>query len=252
MPKVSVLLPVYNGESYLEKSIQSVLSQSFKDMEIFILNDGSIDSSLEIANKFLSIDKRIKIINFRKNIGLAGVLNEGVRQSSGLFLARIDSDDEWFDADKIIKQVEFLENNSEYGLVGCKSLLIDKEGGTIGKIGYHENDKEIRKNILIKNQFLHSGVMIKKEAVIKCGMYKENEKYIEDYGLWLRIGRFYKFKNLHFYGLKYRVNPQGETATKNRQQVVNSFKLIIEFRKQYPNFFKARIKWILRYAVTFI
>lgn len=252
MPKVSVLLPVYNGESYLEKSIHSVLSQSFQDLEILILNDGSTDGSLAIANKFLSADKRIKIINFEKNIGLVGVLNEGIRQSAGLFLARIDSDDEWLDADKTKKQVEFLENNSEYALVGVKSLLVDKKDNIIGKIEYCENDEDIRKKILIKNQFLHSGVMIKKSAAIKCGMYDHNEKYVEDYGLWLRIGQFYKLKNLSFYGLKYRVNPKGETATKNRQQVLNSFKLAIKFRNQYPNFFKACVKWILRYAKTFL
>ncbi|TAN34174.1 glycosyltransferase family 2 protein [Patescibacteria group bacterium] len=252
MPTVTVLLPVYNGEAYLEKSIQSVLSQSYQDLEILILNDGSTDGSLEIADKFSLIDKRIKIINFSNHIGLAGALNHGVRQARGLFLARIDSDDEWLDHDKIKKQAEFLANNPDYGLVGVKALLTSEKGEAAGKIEFSENDGDIRKKILIKNQFLHSGIMMEKEAAVKCGLYDEKEKYVEDYGLWLRLGQFYKFKNLPFFGLKYRLNPRGVTAVKNRKQVVNSFKLVIRFRRQYPNFFMACLKWILRCAQAFL
>ncbi len=252
MPKVSVLLPVYNGEKYIEKSLNSVLNQSFTDLEILVLNDGSTDNSLEIINKFIAIDSRVRAINFEKNIGLIGVLNEGVKKSNGLYLARIDSDDEWGDTDKIEKQVEFLENNPEYALIGTNAILVNEKNEEVGKIEYCQKDEEIRKKILIKNQFLHSSVLFYKEAAEKCGLYKNEEKYVEDYGLWLRIGQNYKFANLPIVGLKYFLNPQGETATKNRQQVINSFKLVIKFRKIYPNFFIACIKWSLRYLKTFI
>ena len=134
MPKVSVLLPVYNGEKYIEKSLNSVLNQSFNDLEILVLNDGSTDNSLEIINKFIAIDSRVRAINFEKNIGLIGVLNEGVKKSNGLYLARIDSDDEWGDTDKIEKQVEFLENNPEYALIGTNAILVNEKNEEVGKI----------------------------------------------------------------------------------------------------------------------
>jgi len=252
MPKVSILLPVYNGQKYLASSIQSVLNQSFKDWEILVINDGSTDESLSIIERFSSIDPRIKIINFEKNVGLVSVLNEGVKQSSGIFLARIDSDDEWIDSDKLKKQVEFLDNHPEYALVGTGATVIDEDGGVIGRINFAEDDKKIRKNILIKNQFIHSSVLVKKEAVEKCYSYQQNEKYVEDYGLWLRVGQVGKFKNLSFVGINYRINLRGETATKNRQQVSNSFKLAIGFKSKYPNFWLACVKWTARYLKALI
>ena len=251
MPKVSVLLPVHNGDKYLPKSIQSVLIQSFADLEVLILNDDSTDNSLKIINQFAVLDKRIKAIDFKKHIGLVRILNEGIKKAQGLYLARIDSDDEWSDVDKIKKQVEFMEKNPDYALVGTNALVINEKGDIIGKIVYPEKNEVIRRKILIKNQFLHSSVMFRKKVAKKCGLYDQEEKYVEDYGLWLRIGQYYKFANLPFYGLKYRLNPQGETATKNRQQVINSFKLVKKFKNKYPNFILACVKWILRYFKTF-
>jgi glycosyltransferase involved in cell wall biosynthesis len=252
MRLVTVLLPVYNGEKYLAKSLDSVLKQSYSELEILLLNDGSTDGSRAIASSYAARDPRIKIIDFKENAGLIQVLNEGIRVSSGEYLARVDSDDEWIDPNKIKKQVDYLENNPECALTGTNAVVVDTDDDIIGKFEYAESDEDIRKKILIKNQFVHSGVVMRKSAVLQCGAYNSEDKYAEDYGLWLRLGCKYKFTNLPFAGVKYRKNPKGETSRRNRAQVVNSFKLAFRYRNCYSNFFRACVKWKLRYLKTLL
>lgn len=252
MRLVTVLLPVYNGEKYLAQSLNGVLGQSYPELEILVLNDGSTDGSRAIASNYAARDPRIKIIDFKENVGLIRVLNEGIHASSGEYLARIDSDDEWIDPDKIKKQVDYLENNPDCALVGTNAVVIDADGKIVGKFEYAESDENIRKKILIKNQFVHSAVVMRKNAVLQCGAYDKEDQYAEDYGLWLRLGCKYKFANLPFAGVKYRLNPKGETSTRNRVQVLNSFKLILKYRRCYTNFFRACIKWKLRYLKTLL
>ena len=90
-PKISVLMPVYNGDKYLKKSINSILRQTFDDFELIIINDGSTDLSLSIIKSYQ--DKRIKIINNSKNIGIAYSLNKGLNKANGDYIARQDQDD---------------------------------------------------------------------------------------------------------------------------------------------------------------
>ncbi len=250
-PEISVIIPTYNRADFLSKAIKSVLNQKFQNLELIIVDDGSTDNTKEIVNEFQKKDKRVKYIWQKNSGGPAEPKNTGIKNSESDFLAFLDSDDEWLDKDKLKKQKDFLEKNSDYGLVGTNALVMDEKEKIVGKLIHSGKDELIRRKILIKNQFIHSSVMFRKEITERVGLYKKEKKYVEDYDLWLRIGQYYKFANLPFYGLKYRLNPYGETATKNRQQVVNSFKLTIKFKTKYPNFVLACLKWTLRYFETF-
>ena len=109
MKKVSIIIPVYNSSKYLEECINSVVKQSYKNLEIIIVNDKSTDNSLYIINSFN--DKRIKIINLDKNSGVSIARNEGVKSSTGDLICFLDSDDYW-NLKKIEKQVKFIKNKA--------------------------------------------------------------------------------------------------------------------------------------------
>lgn len=234
-------MPVHNGARYLKQAIESVLDQSFSDFELIVIDDGSTDNSLEIIRSFSKSDPRINIVKNEKNLGIQKSLNIGIKKARGDFIARIDHDDIWCDRNKLQKQVDFLEQNSSYALVGTAAIFINASGHEIGRAKYQSADENIRKRILLANQFAHPSVLIKKEALEKVGLYSEEKKYkhIEDYELWLRLGKKYKLANLHDYCLKYRVNAEGISLKNQFQQRLAGLKLSIEYSRHYPNSFKS-------------
>jgi len=126
MPIISILLPVYNVESYVKESVNSILAQTFIDFELIIVNDGSTDSSLSILKELAQQDSRINIIS-RPNTGIVGALNDGLNMCSGKYIARIDADD-LYPVDRLLTQVNWLEENPEYGAI-CGGLTAINENG---------------------------------------------------------------------------------------------------------------------------
>ena len=114
-PKVTVLMPVYNAEKYLIEAIRSILTQSFMDYELLIINDGSTDDSLKIIKSFS--DKRIRLVQNERNIGQANSLNKGIKLARGEYIVRMDADDISL-SERIKKQVKFMDANPEIGISG--------------------------------------------------------------------------------------------------------------------------------------
>ena len=121
---LSVGIPFYNAEQYLDFAIQSVLAQSYENWELILLDDGSTDDSLRIANKFTKIDKRIRVISDGENKKLPYRLNQLITESKGDFFARMDADD-LMHPNRLEKQLRFLENNTKYDLVSSGLISID-------------------------------------------------------------------------------------------------------------------------------
>ncbi|MEW5805358.1 MAG: glycosyltransferase [Patescibacteria group bacterium] len=264
-PKVSILLPTYNGEKYLAKAIQSVLAQSFEDWELLVIDDGSTRKNekgdfliQEIVKRFSERNDRVKYLRTEKNLGIQKALNRGLAEAAGEYIARIDDDDEWFDENKLVKQVEFLDKNSDYVLVGTGTIVVDEQGRELFRFLNPETDKEIRKRILAKNCFSHSSVMFRKSAVEKVGNYPETEKtlHVEDYYLWLKLGQFGKFHNLPIYGIKFMIRPGAISSKYKLKQFWHDILLVWQFRKDYPNFFfgffRSWVRFILYGLLGFI
>ena len=122
-PIVSVIMPVYNGDQFLDRSIKSVLNQTFNNFEYIIINDGSTDDSQKIIESYK--DSRIKLINYSKNMGISFALNNGLNVAEGNYIARQDQDDVSF-PDRFMLQIEFLENNNNIDLVDTNFIFIDE------------------------------------------------------------------------------------------------------------------------------
>lgn len=187
MKKVSVIIPVYNTSLYLEEWINSVLNQTYKNLEIIIVNDHSTDNSLEIISKFK--DKRIKIINLKKNHGVAYCRNKGVDKSSGDYICYIDSDDYW-NLDKIEKQLFFIKDKAF--IYSSYSYL---KNGKIHKAKVPEkiNYKQALKNTTI----FTSTVMFNMSFLNKDDIYMPDIRRGQDTATWWQVLK----KGITAYGL---------------------------------------------------
>jgi glycosyltransferase involved in cell wall biosynthesis len=139
-PVISVLLPVYNGAKTLPDSLRSVLRQGFKDFEIIFLDDGSSDSSCDIADSFC--DSRIRIVSDGIRSGLTARLNQGINLSHGRYIARMDADDVCF-PERFVRQIEYLEANQDVDLLGCRAVVFQDGGNVLGLLPFAGTHKKI-------------------------------------------------------------------------------------------------------------
>ena len=204
-PKVSVILPVYNGALTIERAMRSVLGQTFQDFEILVINDGSRDGTQRVVEEIAIQDGRIILLNQEKNFGLQVSLNVGITRARGAYIARIDADDAWGDPEKLVRQVQFMDEHPNHVLLGTNAIVVDEGDQELFRVENPQTDAEIRHCLLARNVFLHSSVMIRNSALSKTGGYDESaaSKHIEDYDLWLRLGRIGKIANLPLFGIRY-------------------------------------------------
>ncbi len=122
--KISVVMSVYNGQSYLREAVESILNQTFTDFELILIDDGSTDATGEILDEYATRDARIILSRNQNNIGLTRSLNQGISMSRGKYIARMDADDV-SRADRLSRQFEFLEKRPEVGVLGSGYQLMD-------------------------------------------------------------------------------------------------------------------------------
>lgn len=207
-PLVTVLMPAYNAEPYINASVDSVLNQTYKDFELLIINDGSKDKTREILESYS--DSRIKLVH-QENMGLVKTLNKGIELASGKYIARFDADDICY-PERLQKQMDFLTKNPDYILVGSEADYTDEYDNFIFtyRFSLYEND-EIQSAGFKQCPFIHSSVTLSKDAIIKAGKYSEKAITFEDHLLWSRIAEYGKVKNLHEPLIRVRFNPDSVT-----------------------------------------
>lgn len=186
-PLVSVILPFKNNRETIEESVQSILDQTYENLEIITVNDNSTDGSYETVQHF--DDQRLKIINSTGN-GLVDALNSGIRQSRGAFIARMDSDD-FSCRERIAEQVDYLQKNTTIGVVSC---LIEYKGDQDRFHGYFEHvqwlNKLVKPEQICHRRFqdspmAHPSVLFRRSLIDAYGGYRKGD-FPEDYDLWLR------------------------------------------------------------------
>ena len=211
-PKISIILPTFNAEKYLEKTILSIINQNYKNFELIIIDNESKDNTINIVNKFKK-KLNLKIIN-KKTKNLAEALNLGLEASKGKYIARIDADD-LIRKNRLIKQVEFLENNMDYNIVGTNALRFKNNSFFIKPFIIDYDDIFMKISMIFNSPFIHPSVMIRKKFILENNI-SYNIKYYEceDYELWFNILKKTKFKNLKYCGIYYRVHKQSASFKK--------------------------------------
>ncbi len=248
MPIVSILLPTYKNASRLTLAIESVISQTYQDWELIIIDDGLTQGIKEQLKDYSIRDTRIIVLVNDQNVGIQKSLNRGLRQARGKYIARIDDDDIWIDTTKIAQQVEFFEHHSEYVLVGTHATICDENGILLGQYTMPQDDASIRRRMLIKNCFLHPTIMAKKIAIDQVGGYDERveSKHIEDYALWLQLGQIGKFANLPLFAVQLTIHADSLTFKNRFVQAKRMLQLIPRYQSLYPNFYPGYLILIIR------
>ncbi len=240
IPTLTIQMCTYNRAHYITQAIDSVLSQTFQDFELLILDDCSTDNTEEVMAAYLT-DPRIKYIKNEQNLGITKNRNKALALSNGKYIAVLDSDDYWTDNTKLEKQINFLNKNPDYILIGTNMTIVDEQNKTIKKVSYPSSNFLIKNLLLLKNLFCHSSVMYKKQEIINLGSYDESLPIWEDYDLWLKIGNKYKFANLNTYTTAYRQHASQSNSEKIKIGQ-DTQKLIIErYKNQYSFYTLAKI-----------
>ena len=221
-PRVTVIMSVYNGEKYLSKAIASILNQTFGDFEFVIINDGSRDGSARILEEFASQDLRLRIYH-QENSGLATALNRAASVAKGEYLARMDADDIAFPT-RLEKQVSFLNDNPEVGVVGTAFYKMDESGRIMEMWIMPTEDQAIRNVMMQHNPFAHPSVVMRKDVFSIVGGYNMKYRVGQDYELWFRMVPYCKFANLDEPLMLWRFYNRNTTFSKQRVVLQNSLK----------------------------
>jgi glycosyltransferase involved in cell wall biosynthesis len=206
--KVTVLMPAFNAAGYIGAAIESVLSQTFAAFELLIIDDGSVDNTVEVVSNFN--DPRIKLVKSNHQ-GVAATLNLGLHQAQGSYIARFDADDICHPT-RLEKQFHFLENNPGYVLCGSDASYMDESGEHLFHfrcIGH--SHEEISAQLPEHCPVIHSSVMFKKEPVMNAGCYPIDAHNFEDHLLWVQLANSGKYFNFPEELIKVRFNPASVT-----------------------------------------
>lgn len=229
MPKISVLMPVYNTEEiFLREAIESILNQTYADFEFLIIDDGSTNNTEDIILSYK--DERIKYIKNEQNIGLIKTLNKGINLAQGEYIARMDSDDISL-PERFAKQVKFLDENPDIDVLGTWFQCLPS--GRI--VETSPKDKDIKEHLLVNsNDIGHPTVMIRRATIIKYELkYDENALYVEDYALWLSLIDKIKFANLTEVLLNYRIHGNNVCNKNATAQSLNCQKIMVIAQGKY-------------------
>jgi len=208
MPLVCVVMPVYNGQRFVKRAIQSVLEQTFADFEFVIVDDGSTDETPAILRECAARDERIRIIS-RPNTGIVGALNDGLAAATGKYLARIDADD-WSAPGRFELQVQRLDSDPRLVAVGCGAVVVDPDGERLGEFPVPLEHEEIEAQHLAgESSIHHPAVMMRTQAVRQVGGYREGFCPAEDFDLWVRLGEVGRLANLADYLITKRLTEDG-------------------------------------------
>jgi glycosyltransferase involved in cell wall biosynthesis len=231
-PLVSVVMPVHNAGSFLMPAISSILNQTYKNLELIVVDDASTDDSARIIKSFK--DKRIHLLRNKRNLGVTKSANLAIAKARGKFIARMDGDDISYPG-RIEKQVSFLFRNKKVVAVGGQCDLIDSNSIKIGEKQFPSDFESIKQMIFRSVPIQQPSIMVAVNRLPKKFVwYDENFKTAEELELLFKLFSFGEVKNLKSKILKYRIH-SGNTSLKDPKQ---TFNLTI----------KTRIKAVVKYG----
>lgn len=186
MAKIDVIMPAYNSERVIGNAIESILTQSYSDWRLMVCDDGSTDNTIRILKDYEEkYPEKILVLQNEKNMGITFTLNNMLSKAEAGYIARMDADDR-SRPERLERQLLFLENNSDFAMVGSSIIKFDEDG----EFGVHQYpERPEKRDFLWNSPFAHPSIMIRKEVIDKLGGYwdKKRTQRCEDYDLWMRL-----------------------------------------------------------------
>ncbi len=246
-PLVSVIIPAYNAEVFIQKTLNSVLTQTYVFFEIVIVDDGSQDTTAEIVEETAQKDSRVSLLQ-QKNAGVAAARNLGIKKSKGDLIALLDADDIWY-PQYLEKSVQILLNSDpSVGVAYAWSIDIDEEDHLKGGFHVYDYEGDVLLRLLHRNFVGNaSATVIRRQCFDKVGYYNENLRSqnaqgCEDWDLYLRISEFYQFRVVPEFLVGYR--QVSISMSRNYEVMAKSQKLVLEYaQKRRPEIPESICKW---------
>ena len=234
MPKVSVVIPTYNRADFICDAIESVLAQTYKDYEVIVVDDGSTDNTREVLKKY---GDRIKYI-YQENKRQGAARNTGIKNSTGEYIAFLDSDDTWL-PHKLEKDVACIESDSKIGLVYSNVV---KVYSSTGKPLYEKTDTVKPTGDVLEQVVLRcfispgSNPLVRKECFMKVGLFNESRDVVEDYEMVVRIASEYHFGHVNEITTKYRVHKNNDSSNADfiRKAYINGVDVVFHNERLLP------------------
>jgi glycosyltransferase involved in cell wall biosynthesis len=207
LPRISVLMPVYNNDRYIVEAVESILNQTVTDFEFIIVDDGSTDRTSTILSDYEKRDPRVRVIR-QENRGIVTALNAGIAFCKALYIARMDGDDISY-PNRFGLQMDYLDNNPDCVVVGGVFMSIDEDGNSLSPYRFARNRVTSFQTFPIQVALtVHPLAMIRKQALVAVGGYRSTFPHAEDYELFLRISEYGRLHNLDEILLSYRNHRQ--------------------------------------------
>lgn len=254
--KISVIMPVYNTWRYLKDSISSVLNQTFRDFEFIIVDDGSKDWSFKIIEDFAKTDNRIIALRNENNMWIWFTRNRWLGKANWDWIVNFDSDD-IAESNWLEKQIEFITKNPNVDIVWANITFMDSDWNILfKKTKFPNNDKDIRKSMPLVCSIANNTVFIKRSCFDEMWKYEDWARTTEDYFLWIKFSKKFKFANNDEYLVRYRVHWENSIIREQKKIIWDTLR---DLRKKIKMVFPANftvisfmIRSVFSYWVLFI
>jgi len=241
-PLVSIVIPSYNSANFIPGSVSSVLNQTYSNIEILIIDDGSTDETEKTVQQLTGPIRYIKQVNS----GPSAARNRGLTESKGKYIAFLDVDDAW-EPVKLEEQVAFFESDGDLSIIatGCMRCNADLQPVEIVSLETSTKEKGTIpfRLLLEKNQLITSSIMIKKKTLDVCGLFDETIQFGEDWDLWIRIAQQGKIGYIQQPLCKYRVHGAGLTGKLDDKNMSDWLEVIEKNRKRTDNWYDRTITY---------
>lgn len=230
-PAVTVILPVYNGERFLQEAIDSIIDQDVPDWELVLIDNGSVDGTAEICRVAAERDSRVKVV--RQPVpDLVAALNAGLATARGALVARMDADDVSLPS-RLRLQVSHLDLHPAVVAVGSAVDVIDENGDPVGRVRLPQQDDAIRRALLAgRGSMCHPTVVVRRAAIVRVGGYRAGSYPAEDLDLWMRLSREGSLANLPMPLLRYRRHGSAVSFTHADEQALRAHELVAAERRR--------------------
>jgi glycosyltransferase involved in cell wall biosynthesis len=228
---ISIIMPCYNESSYINAAIDSIIGQSFRNWELIIVDDASLDDTVQLIKTYQ--DSRIRLFCLKNNIGNYGARNFGLTKSRGKYVAMFDADDISL-PDRLAVQYHYLESHRHVGCIGSNYRLIDHDGELVGKVTVNCSYSQFKLKMLLNNYMLQSSILVRRYLLSKHQIqYDEKFRYASDYHFVFQCSKYFHIHNIADTLVHYRLTPTGITKTKFLEQQQFAARIRLEVFQHY-------------------
>ncbi|MFH1111383.1 MAG: glycosyltransferase [Planctomycetota bacterium] len=213
---VSVVMPVYNCERFVGEAVESILGQTYGDLELIAIDDGSTDGSAGILKRYAEVDRRVRFVR-REHRGITATRNEAVGMTAGVYIAESDSDDVSL-PERLARQAAYLDDHPGCALVGCRVLLVDPERAPLRMVNLETtHDEIVEANLRLDGFYVPGGYMMRREAMLAIGRFRGQITLAEDRDMYLRLAEQGRLANIPEVLYEYRQHAENTCVLRRRE-----------------------------------